>query len=204
MPNARAAFDRIAQAEVPKYNRTLEEYAVGKIGPAKQGPELMWTGLPVLVPYLQPVVDHGRSYLHGGIFPLATPPTNTAPPQLFEQLTSRSNLLYYDWEITQARLEQLRPLMQVAGVFLTLPALSTNSISYKWLDAIEPRLGNAVTEVAVVSPKELTVQRTAHVGLTGLELLGLAYWLDNTNFPQVNLNLGFRPVIRSSNPKPRH
>ena len=80
------------------------------------------------------------------------------------------------------RLDELRPLAQLAGVFLTIPAISTNSVAYKWLDAIEPRLGNTVTEASFVSPRELDVQRTAPVGLNGLELLTLAHWVDGTNF----------------------
>lgn len=203
MPDASKAFARMSEAALNTYNRSLEEYAVGKINRMTNRQELMWTGLPILVPYLRPATDHGRGYLHGGIFPVPAS-TNAAPPQLFEQLTTKPNLVYYDWEITQMRLDQLRPLAQVSGVFLTIPAISTNSAAFKWLDAIEPRLGNAVTEASLETPRELNVQRTAHLGLNGLELLTLAHWVDGTNFPNLDLTFGFRPVIRSSKPaKPR-
>ena len=202
-PNASNAFERVVQKGMPKWNQTLAEYAVGNIFRLPDRPELVWRGLPILVPYLNPVQDEGHGFLHAGIFPVK-PPTNAPPQQLFEQLTSRTNLLYYDWEITQSQLNQLRPLLQLSAVFLTISPMSTNSAAFRWLDAVEPRLGNAVTEVSVVSPKELSVLRTSHLGLNGLELLTLANWLEGTNFPKLNLDIHYRPIIKSKRQKEAH
>ena len=93
MPDASKAFARISEVAVPNTNRSLEEYAVGKINRMTNRQELMWTGLPILVPYLRPATDHGRGYLHAGIFPVAAS-TNIAPAELFQQLTSKPNLVY--------------------------------------------------------------------------------------------------------------
>jgi hypothetical protein len=153
------------------------------------------------VPYLGTVRDSEQTFLHAGIFPVE-PSTNAAPPQLFKALTSQSDLLYYDWELTQARLTHLRPMLQIAAMFLTIPPMSTNSTAAKWLDAVEPRLGNSVTEVSMVAPQELQFLRTSHLGLTGLELLTLANWLEATNFPKINFKVGFQPVVRSSRKTP--
>ena len=46
----------------------------------------------------------------------------------------------------------------------------------------------------MASPRELAAVRTSHLGLNGLELLTLANWLEGTNFPQMNLEFGFRPT----------
>ena len=197
VPSGTTWFERILEQWVPKFNATLKEYAVGKLSPLPDRAEIVWRGLPLLVPYLDKVRDGNREFLHAGIFPV-DPPTNAPPPQLFHQLTSQTNLVYYDWEITQARLAQLRSLHQLAGVFLDFSAISTNSGAFKWLDAIEPRLGNTVTEVTLISPRELHFQRTSHMGLNGLELLGVAAWIEGTNFPKLNLQTGFRPVARST------
>jgi hypothetical protein len=202
LPDAPAAFDHIAQKSVPKYNEILATNSVGHIQRLADRPELVWHGLPLLVPYLDPIRENGRSYLHGGIFPV-NPPTNPPPAALFAQL-NRPNLVYYEWEITQARLEQLRPLLQLAGLFLTIAPMSTNSSAFKWLDAIEPRVGNAATDIALTSPTELNLTRTSHLGLNGLELVTLANWLEGTNFPRINMDVGFRPVIKSSRQKPKH
>jgi hypothetical protein len=156
--------------------------------------------LPLLVPYLRPVSDANRGFLHWGIFPVPAS-TNPPPAPLFQELTREPNLVYYDWEITQGRLNQLRPLLDLSAVFLTLSPLSTNSNAAIWLDTVEPRLGNAVTMVSATSPRELQFVRTSHLGLTGLELLVLSSWIDGTNFPRVNLDIDFRPATRSGLPK---
>jgi hypothetical protein len=79
--------------------------------------------------------------------------------------------------------------------------MSTNSAAHKWLDAIEPRLGNTVTELREISPRELQLVRTSHAGLNGLELLAMANWLESTNFPNAKLEIGFRPVLRQQKPR---
>ena len=196
-------FNRLANTWVPKYNQVLAKYAVGNIRPFPDRPELIWRGLPILVPYLEPVRDHGRDFLHAGIFPVNAP-TNPPPTDLFTQLTSKTNVVYYDWEITQARLDQLRPLLQLGAVFLTISPMSTNSSASKWLDAIEPKLGNTITEVTMTSPRQLDLVRTSHLGCNGLELLTLANWMEGTNFPRLNLELGFRPVVKSTAQKAQH
>jgi hypothetical protein len=198
--NASSAFDQVAEKWVPKWNEVLAEYAVGNTRRLPDRAELIWRGLPILVPYLEPARDHGQDYLHAGIFPV-NPPTNAPPAALFRQLEDEPNLLFYGWEITQSRLDQVRPLLQIGGIILTVSPMSTNSAASKWLDAIEPRLGNTVTEVTMNSPKEWNVLRTSHSGFNGLELLTLANWIEGTNFPHMNLNLRFRPVVRSSKQK---
>jgi hypothetical protein len=161
----------------------------------------MWRGLPLLVPYLKPARDGGKSYLHGGVFPV-DPSTNAAPQQLFQELTSQPDVLYYEWELTQPKLTQWRPMLQVAAMFLTISPLSTNSSAAKWLDAVETRLGNTVTAVTRTSDREAQVVRLSPIGLNSLELVSLANWLEGTNFPRLNLDIGFQPVVRSSRREP--
>lgn len=196
LSDAGRVFNHIAEKWLPQFNATLAEHAVGHVIRLTDRPELVWRDLPLLVPYLNTVREGGQQFLHTGIFPV-DPPTNAPPPQLFEQLTSRPGLLFYDWEITEARLAQLRPLLQLGAIFLTVSPMSTNSTAFKWLDAVEPRLGNTVTEVVLNSPRELSFVRTSHLGLNGFELLSVAKWLEKTNFPHLDLGLSFRPVIRT-------
>lgn len=184
---------RIANQWVPRLNTNLNEHAVGEIRALTNRAEIVWRGLPMIVPYLRPAPEPGREFLWGGIFPMDLP-TTPPPTALLAQLTGRTNLLYYDWEITEGRLGQLRALAQLLSFVTTFPAFNTNAVSQKWLDAVQPRLGNAITEIAVLSPRELSVVRNSHIGLNGLELLALAYWLDGPNFPKANFQLGFRPL----------
>ena len=154
------------------------------------------TRLLVLVPFLRRAPESNGEFLNGGVFPVKPGP-NEPPPELFAEL-NRTNLIYYDWEITKFRLRQLRETLNVLAALLTLPEMGTNSATSKWLDAAASKLGNAITEVTVSSPQEISLVRRSHLGLNGLELLTLANWIASTNFPHVDLNVGFRPA-----PKPR-
>ena len=116
------------------------------------------------------------------------------PPSMLEQLTGQTNLLYYDWEITQDRLAQLRHLAVFLPLFLDLPNPEGTAASYKWLDAIGSKLGNSVTEVSAASLNEVRVLRNSQIGFNGLELMALAYWFESTNFPRMNFEVGFRPM----------
>jgi hypothetical protein len=93
--------------------------------------------------------------------------------------------MYYDWEISQARLEDWRMTSTFYRMVAGYQSPATNTLSYRWLSDtnITGRLGNSVTEVTRVSPTELKVLRSSSVGLTGLELFRLVTWLDDPAFP---------------------
>jgi hypothetical protein len=63
------------------------------------------------------------------------------------------------------------------------PLLKTNAASVRWLNTIGPDLGNAVTELSVTGPKQLTLVRKSAIGLTATELVALATWLESPKFP---------------------
>jgi len=48
---------------------------------------------------------------------------------------------------------------------------------------VSKKLGNCGTVTTLTRPDELTVLRNSTVGLTGVELTWLAYWLDAPGFP---------------------
>lgn len=182
-------ISQFAKRVVPRLNTNLYEHAVGQI---QMGTDrLVWIGLPIIYPFLDLAADSG--FVHTGILPVPKD-TNPPPSELIRQLTGRTNLLYYDWEITQARIAQLRELSYLLSIFVTLPPMATNSAASKWLDAIEPKLGNTVTEISAVSPKEWTLVRTSPLGLNGIELLTFAHWLNSAHFPRSDFDIRFRPA----------
>ena len=144
--------------------------------------ELLWRGWPVLQPYLLPVRDQGTDYLMGGLLPMR-PSTNPAPPELFAQLKGRTNLVYYDWEITQERVKHSRQLQQLYDIMTHRRSAPTNSPSSKWLQAIGPHLGNTITEATLSSPRGLTIVRRSDCGFTGFELATLARYSTAPGFP---------------------
>ena len=168
---------------VPKYTYSLVTNLWGTFLYSTNRSDLKLSGVPPWIsPMMHPVIDGKDQYIFGGISPLAPKPT-PVPDELFAQVRGRTNLLYYDWEITQYRLLHSHQLYQLTSIVTGRRTASTNSISQRWLSAIGPKLGNTATEITQVSPQELVLVRRSHLGFTGFELETLAMWLDTPGFP---------------------
>lgn len=196
--NSTRFFEQLKSKTVPLVSSNLSENAVGYLMVLTN--HIVWRGLPIIVPFLRQAPD--KDFAVAGIFPVAQP-TNPPPAELIGQLTSRTNLLYYSWEITQERLMQLLEAARLLSVVVTVPEMGTNSVVFKWLEAIQPRLGNSATEISVSSPTELVFTRTSPFLLTGFETLAAAYWMEGTSFPRADLEFGFRtsPLPKSRKDK---
>jgi len=149
--------------------------------------EIFWRGLPMVAPSLQTLHEPGGDFLFASVFP-NTPSGRPLPPDLLAQLAP-ANLVYYHWEITGERLKQLPQLTQLALMITRHRQLDVRSAAGKWLERIGPTLGATVTEVKQTATNELSFQRKAPAGLTAVELIALASWLEATNFPGCNLDL---------------
>jgi hypothetical protein len=134
------------------------------------------------MPTLHPVKNGTNEFLFGAIFPPLGEVT-PVPDELLAQLRGRTNLIYYDWEITEERLIHAKQLYQLACMADSRYLPSTNSASKRWLAAVGPKLGNTVTEIVQSNPQELTLVRKSHLGWTGFELVTLSTWLDSPGFP---------------------
>jgi hypothetical protein len=148
---------------------------------------IFWLGLPFIVPSLEALHEPFGDFLVAGVFPNG-PKTRPLPPELFMRL-AQSNLVYYHWEITADRLKQLPNLTQLALMVTRHRQLNAQSAAAKWLDRAGPTLGNTITEVTQTAPDELTFKRKAPGGLTAVELVALANWLEAPNFPGCDLRL---------------
>ena len=134
--------------------------------------EVIWGNLPFIAPHVRPEKDATTEYLYGGIFPRSKvhmPVTNS----LYAQVRGRTNLVYYDWEITEERLSHSRGLYQLAALAAWRKP-GTNTASRQWLDKIGSLLGNTVTEITQTAPNELFLARKSHLGFTGFELATLS------------------------------
>ncbi|HEY2953249.1 MAG TPA: hypothetical protein VGK40_11725 [Verrucomicrobiae bacterium] len=144
--------------------------------------ELSWKGLPIFAPSLRPLRNGVQEYLGLSFFP---PPANTnlPPPTLFAEVTRTPNLAFYGWEITESRITNWRQFYQMADILAGRRMQSQTAPIFKWLIAIGPHLANAVTEITVTAPDELSLLREAHIGLTGFDLVTLTRWVDSPRFP---------------------
>jgi len=149
--------------------------------------EISWRGMPFAAPFVQAWHEPAGDFLFGGFFP-NTPRSQPLPPELFEQLNT-PDLVYYHWEATAERLDKLPQLTQLLLLITQHKQLEANSASYKWLKHVGPTLGAAVTKVTQTGSNELSFQRKAPGGLTAIELIALANWLEAPNFPGCDLRL---------------
>jgi hypothetical protein len=191
-PAARASnvLEKLATQVPALITNHLLPRAIGEIHWATNHSELLWRGLPILVPFLKPAREAAGEFLFGGLFP-PRPAADPAPADLLQQL-QRDDLLYYDWEITGERALQWRQLLQLRQIISDPWRRPAGTNGSAWIEAAASQLGNTVTEITVVSPRELAFTRKSHLGVTGFELAVLARWLDAAEFP-------FRPA---PNPAP--
>jgi hypothetical protein len=201
-------------------NPALAERNAGRFFYVTNRTQVLWDGLVALLPALHPVVEASGQFVVGTIFP-PFPRTNPPPVELLRQFAGRTNLVYYDWEITQTRLNQLRVIASMTESELhrrpaaspaELTRFSPRRPAQKFLTAIVPHLsrktdhgleGESITEVTLTSPRELTLVRRAPVGLTALELIGLSWWLESPDFPRFGpaSTPGGLPATKPANPR---
>jgi hypothetical protein len=142
---------------------------------APDGNGVTWGNLPDIKPFIKSAPD---GWLFAGLLPetntLAAPP----PAGLLNDVLNRTNLVYYDWEITGARLQPCLQLFQTARQILRQPQMPLDSAGLNCLAALIPRLGTSATIISRTGPAELTFVRRSTIGFTAPELLLLANWLE--------------------------
>src|SRR5436190_1520156 len=102
---------QIAPRFGPFVRHYFEGEPMGSLVYATNTSELHWMDLPLLAPVLRSVTTERRDYLLLSLAPLPLR-IKVPPPDLFAQLKDRNDLLYYDWEITEHRLQEWKRLYQ--------------------------------------------------------------------------------------------
>ncbi len=190
--NATNLLAEIGPQLARRFNPALQQMHYGGIGRDTNTGGIEWRGLPFIVPTATPTKIRNTDYVTIGLLP-AVPGTNTAPPELFAQVTGDTNLLYYDWELTSMRLPQWCGLWDMAQTFFHRPRLATNKIADSWLTAISTNLGNTVTKISRTDSNRLTFVRNGPVALTGFELVALVNWTWAPHFPLDAIGLALPP-----------
>lgn len=186
MPDASNTVVRAAPHALHTLGTNIAKAGIGRIAFTTNRTEIGWVGMPILVPFVRPAPEAGNDFLlfgsMAGIIPTG-PNTNPPPAELLSQFLPRTNLVYYDWEITEAKLAQWVPIFQLTAMLSPNPSFPGAAAANQWLRAVSPKLGNTISEVTAVSPTELKAVRRSDLGLTAIELTWLARWLDNPAFP---------------------
>ncbi|HAM72923.1 MAG TPA: hypothetical protein DCM86_14890 [Verrucomicrobiales bacterium] len=145
--------------------------------------QMAWQGLPFVGPTARPLMDGGREFLFASILP--PPNTGRRPPEELFSFTNRADLAYYDWEITEERVNAWRYIYQIGLLVFGRISPDTNAPAQRLMEDLShgERLGNCVTELAITGPSEMTFLRNSPVGLTGLEIVNALRWVGSANFP---------------------
>lgn len=162
--------------------------------------EIVWHGLPIVVPYIWPVQVKEGEFLFAGLFP----PVSTqkpAPRELFDEVTRKKNLAYYGWEITGERVSHWRQLFQLHRLLTEEPSPVTAAAGSSWLTNLVTRLGNTGTEVTVTGPREMQFLRNSHLGFTGFELASFFKWYESPAFPLPDEYAPPRPAAPAPSPR---
>ncbi|HEV2209265.1 MAG TPA: hypothetical protein VG167_10855 [Verrucomicrobiae bacterium] len=144
--------------------------------------ELIWRGAPFISPSVRSISDQRGQVLLAGLVHLPEKGL-VPPPELWNQVFSRTNLVYYGWELTGPRLEQWLYLTQLARVLAHQPQMPPASPGLEWLDGAAPRFGNCITIVTDANPQFLHITRRCKFGLTSIEFHVLVDWLESAAFP---------------------
>ena len=177
MSDATNRMWQITNSFMQTVNPWLETNKAGHLELPAEFPGITWVGMPFLAPYLQSRGD----FLLGGFFP--APVGRSGLPADLLLAMSRTNTVYYDWEITSPRIESWFYLGQTLRITLHKAQLPA-SPALDWLQANTNTLGNCVTAAAQSGPDQISfIRGSSGVGLTAFELHLLADWLASPDFP---------------------
>jgi len=154
---------------------------------------------PIIRPFLSVSEEPDNDFIQMGLLPVRRGSfTNPPPTGLLKFVEERENLIYYDWEITEARLEQLKPIFQLSTLLSEKPKMSATLPSDKWVTAVGKTLGNTATEITLETPRELKLVRKSHLGLSAAEIMLLTYWVGDPDFPLSRAGLPFLPIRKNA------
>lgn len=140
-------------------------------------------GFPFMEPRLHRASGSGGEFILGGFIP-SMRTNKPIPGELIAQIVAKTNLLYYDWEITGPRVEAWIYIGQTLRLIFRRAQLPSDSAGLKWLQALMPHVGNSATALSAPASNQLSFVRTSTIGFTGLELHLLADWLESPTFPR--------------------
>lgn len=180
--NANQLLDKIRGYLLADGNKWLATNATGYFENATNGNALLWK----VVPFMAPVIE-SETLTNGPFFVAGfAPNTSTNPPPSAETLANvvnRTNLFYYDWEMTGPRLEEWLYLGQLLRVMFHKPQMPGKALGLVWVKALEQSLRESRTALAKTSPQQVSFARTSSMGFTAAEIHVLADWLESPRFP---------------------
>jgi hypothetical protein len=211
-------FPDLATQMPALFNSDLDKAMRGQFFLSSNHTQIIWKDLPFISPIITAKKLKSGEYVYASFFP--NPKKNQPiPSELLSQITSRTNIIYYDWELTGPRLQQWRALAVILPLGVdkpryrpasrssqkappsvgsvrtpvTTPSKASSVVpNYReeWLTELIPYLGNSVTVATLDGVQNVTVERSSHIGFTGVELVLLSNWLNDYQGPGLSHNSG--------------
>jgi hypothetical protein len=167
----------------PWFNTNSQGRALGWWVVPTNLPAITWEGMPFFGAFCRPAFEEPRQgFIFAGLFP-NSPARQSPPPELYHQILSRTNLVYYDWELGGERVRSWQLLSQVVLLLADRRQLDPSTPGARWMSMLSTNVGNVGTSLVVTGPDRMLLTRTAPLGLTGLETVLLAHWLEAPGFP---------------------
>jgi len=157
---------------------------------------LEWKGIPYISPFVKSTNAFGKAFVVGGLFPLLDS-DQALLQSLFSRFHDKTNLVYFDWELTGSRLEQWTYIAQLIRLLRSKPELPGDSVAMKWVRSMYKKLGPASTEVVRNGDREFSFSRSGTVPFTAFELQEVIDWTESPQFPSSGTLLGPLPRLVS-------
>ena len=184
LPDASSQVAALSDYLLQKSNPWLATNGYISFDRATNGNGVTWGNLPDIKPFIKSFGTGTDGWLFAGLL-LDTNTDVTPPPTgLIQDVLRRTNLIYYDWEVTGSRLQPVLQLGQTARQITRRPEMALDSASLTWLGQLIPRLGTSATIATRTGPAELTFYRRSNLGFNAVELHVLADWLESPDFPR--------------------
>jgi hypothetical protein len=184
LPNAGNVVAAITNVLLTTGNEWMTNHASGEFTFPRHGDGIFCTaGNPLFGAFLRTVNLTNGAFVYTGLGDSDS--TNIlAPPALLHEVAGKTNVLYYDWEVTAPRVLAGFYMLQGVRVIFWKAQLPSDCPAMAWLQGLGQKLGNCVTRVTKTGPNQLTLDRNSSVGLNSTELGFLADWLESPIFPR--------------------
>ncbi len=169
-------------------NPLLKQYNGSELTTQLSGERLAWAKMRIFSPVLYATEDKGKPFLLASGFPMPAV-SSSVPDALVAQVEGSTNLVYYDWEMTGKRLAEwviLDKMIANRAEGPTEEDATASAHEVTWLNRVSGIPGRSVTEIKLTAPNELTITRSASIGLTAFELVKFTDWICNANAGPIN------------------
>ena len=184
LPDAPRKVSELTDHLLQQGNPWLAAHGYISFDRASDSNGITWGNLAAIRPFIKSAGAGADAWLFAGLLPDAGVTDRRPPPAgMLQDILGRTNLVYYDWEVTGPRVVSCLELGQTARLVMHRAQMPLDSAGLTWLSVLVPRLGTSVTVVSLAAPNQLSFVRKSTLGFTAPELHLLADWLESPQFP---------------------